>query len=134
MICLQKRGKTIAETYYQQLKKEWLALWDEKFDDEWRAEGIASREYAALFVDKGDVVWATRCFKPLRFYEIVEKHEEESGNKILPADPEIGGWGKFIREQMPRTKRVHKKEAETRIRPRGSGVVKKNGRGWLHQE
>jgi hypothetical protein len=80
------------------------------------------------------VVWATRCFKPLQFYEIVEKHEEESGKKILPVDPMIGGWGKFIRDEMPKTKHERKREAKTYTRPKKAGIVKKNGRGWLHSE
>ena len=124
----------MADTYYQQLKKEWFALWDEKFDDEWRAEGVASREYAPLFVDKGDVVWATRCFKPLQFYEIVEKHEEESGKKIRPVDPSVGGWGKFIRENMPRNKHESRIEDKTEGRPGKRGTLKKDGRGWLHSD
>ena len=122
----------MADTYYLQLKKEWLALWDEKYDDEWRAEGIATREYAPLFVDKGDVVWATRRFRPLQFYDIVERHEKESGDKIMPVNPEVGGWTKFIREQMPRTKRVRRRDPEVHEKPK-DGATKKNGRGWLHR-
>ncbi|MCJ7634675.1 hypothetical protein MUP77_20080 [Candidatus Bathyarchaeota archaeon] len=123
----------IVDSTYQQLKQEWRQLWEQKIDDEWRAEAIARREYAALFVDMGDVIWATRCFKPFKLQEVLERHERESGKKIRPIDPRVGGWGKFIREEVQESRRERRTEDKNmKGRATNNSAHKKGGRGWLH--
>jgi hypothetical protein len=118
---------------YPCLKSEWRELWDQKIDDKWVGEAIARREYAALFVDRGEVLWATRGSKPPVFSEILEKYEKSTGERIRPIDPAIGGWGKFIKNEIstPRMKKkpMHLVEED---KPVDSGPQKKGGRGWLH--
>ena len=113
---------------YQQLKQEWRQLWEEKIHDEWRAEAIASREYAVLFVDKGDVIWATRKFRPLEFEEVLKRHKKESGKKIRPIDPKVGGWGKFIREEFHKPRQEQRtKDRKMKGRATNNSAHKKDG-------
>ena len=85
---------------YRHFRDEWRNLWDTKFDDKVKAEDIALREFAVLFVDKGDMICDSRNAKPLDFYGIIERHEKESGTRIRPPDPKEGGLGKFIKEEI----------------------------------
>ena len=61
--------------FVEELKIEWKRLWQERFDDGIRAEGIAVKGYDQLFVDKGTIINATRDFKALNFKEIFEEHQ-----------------------------------------------------------
>ena len=49
------------------VRMQWRLLWRDRIDHRVRAEGIASRDYSLFFVDRGDVIIATRDFKPLSF-------------------------------------------------------------------
>ena len=121
------------DSTYQQLKQEWRQLWEHKLIDEVRAEAIARREYAVLFVDMGDVIWATRNFKPLSFQEVLERHEKESGKKVRPIDPKVGGWGKFIREEVHKPRQEQRaKDRKMKGRATNNSDHKKDGRGRPH--
>ena len=87
------------ETIYE-LKAQWKSLWNEKVDDRVRAEGIAKTDYSMLFVEKGTVIYATRDFKALSFRKILELNQIENPEKFIPANPEIGGWTKFIKNNV----------------------------------
>jgi hypothetical protein len=76
---------------------------------------------------------ATRKFKHLDFYEILLQHKASIGSEAIPPNPSIGGWGKFIRNNLNR--------CQPKARPRRSAPEplekekqqsKKCGRGWLH--
>lgn len=125
---------------YRHFRDEWRDLWDTKFDDKVKAEAIALREYAVLFVDKGDVIYDSRNAKPLDFYRIVERHEKESGTRIRPPDPREGGLGKFIKEaivipsaEAKRRRAENRKGLKHGRKPQSRGSKKKGGRGWLNQ-
>jgi len=118
----------------EELKNQWRSLWRERIDDKVRAEGIANTDYLKLFVEKGTVIFATRKFKMLNFREILEMHGIINADRVIPPNPSIGGWGKFIRtmiacQKFPkRVKRSqHFFEAEKQKQQ-----LKKGGRGWLH--
>jgi hypothetical protein len=123
--------------FVEELKKQWRTLWRERIDDEVRAEGISSKDYTELFVERGTVIVATRKFKPPDFYEIVQQHLSHDQSDIrnpLLLNPKTGGWGKFVRTVL------RKQQASVRRR-RDSFVetdkkvgqqLKKCGRGWLH--
>jgi hypothetical protein len=115
----------------QELKGEWKKLWREKHNDKVRAEGVAVNDYSALFVDKGTIIHASRDFKVLNFREILEQHEV--AERYIPANPHVGGWTKFVKEnvtkkQAPAKKRndIFFEEKKVKQQP------KKGGRGWLH--
>lgn len=119
---------------YRELKNEWRQLWEQKINDEWRGEAVARQEYAALYVDMGDVIWATRSFKPYKFQDVLERHEKELGKRIQPIDPKVGGWGKFIREEVRKPNRGNRMKDNRIIdHSRSNSPHKKDGRGWLHQ-
>jgi hypothetical protein len=87
-----------------------------------------------LFVEKGTVILATRNFKLLSFREVLEQNGVVDAGRFVPADPRVGGWGKFIRTSIAGQK------ARGRIRRAVSYLsdkkerqhLKKGGRGWLH--
>jgi hypothetical protein len=115
------------------LRIQWKRLWQERVDDKIRAEGIATADYCDLFVEKGTIIHATRNFKALSFKEILEQHEFTNLDRVLPPDPQIGGWNKFIKANItnhrPRKKRraeLYWNEKKEKQQP------KKGGRGWLH--
>jgi hypothetical protein len=118
----------------EELKAEWKRLWRDRIDDKFKAEGIANTEFAQLFVEKGTVIFATRNFKMLNFREILEQHGVVDVHRYVQPNPQIGGWGRFIRAsitgrgQARRIKRSvsYLEEEKQRQQP------KKGGRGWLH--
>ena len=117
--------------FVDELRTEWKHLWQNRLDDKVRAEGIAKKEYSKLFVEQGTVIMATRDFKPLEFFDIVKEYLEFDAEKALPPNATIGGWGKFIRNN------IHKQKNTTRYSPpkttpKKGQQQKKGGRGWLH--
>lgn len=120
----------------EELKVQWKCLWRERVDDRVRAEGIASNDYAKLFVDRGTIVHATRDYKALNFKEILELHEVANADRFVPPSVQVGGWGKFIktnistqRPQRNRRALLYRQEELKREKPQ----PKKGGRGWLHK-
>jgi hypothetical protein len=113
------------------LRIQWKKLWQERLDDKVRAEGIATGDYCDLFVEKGTIIHATRDFKALNFKEILEQHLFSNLDRLIPPNPQIGGWTKFIKvnitNQRPRRRaELYRDEKKEKQQP------KKGGRGWLH--
>jgi hypothetical protein len=126
---VEQQRKTVEE-----LKEMWKALWVERIDDHVRAEGIANKDYSDLFVERGTVILATRNFKLLSFREVLERSGVVDADRFAPADPRVGGWGKFIRTSISsrkvggRVRRAVSYFEEKKERQH----LKKGGRGWLH--
>ncbi len=118
----------------EELKKEWKMLWRDRVDDRVRAEGIASKEYEDLFVDRGTVIVATRDFKALDFKEILKLHKFSDLNRLVGPNPSEGGWGKFIRNFVAtQTRRNRVAQARYELeKKKQEQQLKKSGRGWLH--
>jgi len=121
-----------------EVRREWGLLWRDRIDDRVRAEGIADRNYSLLFVDRGDVIIATRDFKPLCFREILQQHKlpEVGVDRVVPPSPAVGGWGKFIRDVLRKQGRVTRRGRRELLMEKPDDKVdrqlKKGGRGWLH--
>ena len=117
----------------EELKTEWKKLWQERLDDKVRAEGIAVNDYGNLFIDKGTIIHATRDFKSLSFKEILEQHEVLNAERFIPPDPHVGGWGKFVKNNItnPQIKanKLHEYYPQEKTEKQ---QLKKKGRGWLH--
>ena len=118
----------------EELKTEWKKLWQERFDDRLRAEGIAVTDYSSLFVDRGTIIHATRDFKALNFKEILERHQVENAERFVQPNPQVGGWNKFIKTEITSQKPQRNKRAASYC-PEKKEVQqsKKGGRGWLHR-
>ncbi|MCJ7424076.1 hypothetical protein MUP01_07395 [Candidatus Bathyarchaeota archaeon] len=58
---------------FRELKREWKAVWLERFDDKVVAEGAAVKDYSLLSLGRGTVVVATRKYRVPDFHEIVEE-------------------------------------------------------------
>jgi len=115
-------------------KNQWKSMWRNRVDDKVRAEGIADKDYSLLSVDRGTVIIATRKFKPLDFYELLQQNRLLLGNGIIPPNPSVGGWGRFIRTTLVSqnlTKRGRRIPQEPNKSPTRQ-QLKKCGRGWLH--
>jgi len=116
----------------QDLKTDWVELWRMKYDDEVRAEGVSPKEYERLFVDLGEIIYATKDFKPLSFRDILEKHlGSDVAAKAYP-DPAVGGWRKFVKEHLRRHKRVKRRE-RPRVKVDLDQHQRKSGAGWLNR-
>ncbi len=127
-------GHVTSDTVVEEVKSQWKRMWRERIDDHVRAEGIASKDFSDLFVERGTVILATRNFKLLSFREVLERSGVVDADRFVPADPRFGGWGKFIRTS------ITSRKAGGRVRRAVSYLeekkerqhLKKGGRGWLH--
>jgi len=120
-----------------ELRAEWDELWKLKCNDKFRAEGISSLDSERLFVEKGEVIYATKDYKPLSFREILERHLDSDIVYKIDTNPQVGGWRKFIKENIKNRKQ--KPFARTRVREHTkikndlSQVQRKRGAGWLNK-
>ena len=120
------------------MRNEWRLLWRDRIDDKARAEGMASRNFELLFVERGTVIIATRDFKLLDLKEILRVHKIENAERFIPPHPSVGGWGKFARTMINTQRRVTRAQQLEEAVPRRVGrkknlQLKKGGRGWLHR-
>jgi len=120
--------------FVEDLRWQWKTLWRERTDDRVRAEGIASRGFPDLFVERGTIIIATRDYKPLNFREILEAHLQLDGVEIVNMDPSRGGVGKFIKEVIMKREGIGKRRRPSPPKPKPSKdqQPKGGGRGWLH--
>jgi len=87
-------------------------------------------------VDRGTVIVATRGYKPPSFSEIVKLWAENfkifEESRIHLPHPSVGGWGKFIKIHLKRTKSNRREAYEESRKKKANLQLKKGGRGWLH--
>ncbi len=114
------------------LRAQWKSMWQERVDDKERAEGISFRDYSQLFIERGTVIMATRKFKQLDFYEILEQYKKLVGGEAIPPHPSVGGWGKFIRGNFKPNTQVRRRRSAPEPVKKEKQQLKKSGRGWLH--
>ena len=50
-VSLEEREKK--DAFYKELKREWARLWLERFDDKFRAESVAVKDYPLILVERG---------------------------------------------------------------------------------
>lgn len=118
-----------------ELKIQWKTMWRERIDDKVRAEGIANRDYSMLFVERGLVVIATRDYKQLDFFEILKRHmSPEIISTVVPPNPSVGGWRKFVKNFISKPKQFTKRgrPIPSQLKRKEKQQLKKGGRGWLH--
>jgi len=116
-----------------ELKVQWRTLWRDRIDDKVKAEGIANIDYSLLFVERGTVIIASRDYKPLDFYEILEQHGVHNADNVVPPNPSVGGWGKFIRSVLRKQSFIRRdRPASLELNRKKEHQQKRGGRGWLH--
>ena len=124
---------TEKKQFIDEFKNEWKSMWRNRLDDKVRAEGIADKDYSLLSVDRGTVIIATRKFKLLDFREILEQHDLSSVGQIVPPDPSVGGWGRFVKTALIRHDiKRHRRQVPSKVDRDVGQQLKKGGRGWLH--
>ena len=77
------------KVFVDELRNDWKGLWQNRIDDKVRAEGIAKQDYSKLFVERGTVIMATRDYKPLEFFDIVQQHLSFDADKAIPPNSTI---------------------------------------------
>ena len=117
--------------FVDELRVQWKLLWRNRIDDKVRAEGIADQDYSKLFVERGTVVIATRDYRPPDFVEILQRHISPDAEKMVPPNPAVGGWGKFVRSVLRKREDLARRRAPKSDRKKDQ-QLKKGGRGWLH--
>jgi hypothetical protein len=118
--------------FVEELRVQWKLLWRNRIDDRIRAEGIANQDYSKLFVDRGTIIIATRDYKPPDFVEILQQYLPSDAEKLVPPNPAIGGWGKFIKSVMSKQKGLTRRPPPPKPERKKDQQLKKGGRGWLH--
>jgi hypothetical protein len=118
--------------FVDELRTDWKHLWRNRLDDKVRAEGIAKQDYSKLFVERGTVIMATRDYKPLEFFDIVKEYLGFDAEKTVPPNSTIGGWGKFIRNNIRKQKKPTRRFSPPKPTRKKGQQQKKGGRGWLH--
>ncbi len=122
----------VDEGAVEEIKTQWKRMWKERIDDHVRAEGVACESYDKLFVERGTVVLATRDFKLLTLKEILQLHKVADAERLVPASPNVGGWGKFVRTYISGKRMVSVRVREFESEVKKPQQLKKGGRGWLH--
>jgi len=119
----------------EELRIQWKKLWQERAEDKVRAEGIATADYCDLFLEKGTIIHATRNFKSPNFREILEQHQIANVDRIIPPNPHIGGWTKFIKINVTNQRSRKQRQAAFYFdeNKREKQQPKQGGRGWLHK-
>ena len=125
-------GTNELKEFVDELRTDWKDLWRNRLDDKVRAEGIAKQDYSKLFVERGTVIMATRDFKPLEFFDIVQEYLKFDAEKAVPTNSTIGGWGKFIRNNIRKQKKTTRRFAPPKPTSKKGQQLKNGGRGWLH--
>jgi ABC-type sulfate transport system substrate-binding protein len=120
------------EGMVEEIRSQWKQMWRERIDDRVRAEGVACESYEKLFVERGTVVVATRDFKVLSLKDILELHKVANAERLVPPNPNVGGWGKFVRTHVSSGKRVSVRVREFEVDEKKPQQLRKGGRGWLH--
>jgi hypothetical protein len=116
----------------EKLKAEWKLLWSERFNDKERAEGISISDYAALYVERGTIIHATRDYKALNFKEILEQHITEDKDRFIQPNVDEGGWNKFVKTKITSPPQRKKSALTYAPKKQEAQQPKKGGRGWLH--
>jgi hypothetical protein len=117
----------------EELKTQWRTLWRDLIHDKVRAEGIANRDYSLLLVERGTVITASRDYKPLDFYEILKQHGVRNADNVVPPNPSVGGWGRFIRSVLRKQRFIRRERpAPPKLSRKKALQQRKGGRGWLH--
>jgi len=120
-----------------ELKVQWKLMWNERYNDKVRAEGVSVSDYTILRVDQGTIIHATRDFKALSFKEILEQQLAAEADRFIQPEPQFGGWTKFIKTRITihnpqRSKKMDSYVIENHPNRRTLLQPKKGGRGWLH--
>lgn len=124
------KGRLKAEMIRFDIKSEWKELWEKKYDDEKISEGISIKEYSQIEVEQGQIIYATRKYKPLDFYEILEKKIGKDYKEKITPSPKEGGWRKFAKQNLSNRKTNREKPT---IKIDLNQQQRKHGKGWLNQ-
>jgi len=96
---------TQVKEFVDELRTEWKSLWQNRIEDKVRAEEIAKQDYSKLAVKQGTVIAATRDYKPLEFFDIVENYLGSDTQKAVVPNTSVGGLGQICPKQHMQSKK-----------------------------
>ncbi len=122
------------KVFVENLRGEWKLMWQNMLEDKVRAEGIATKDYEQLFVERGQILFATKDFKPVEFRAILEAYLTPEAAERANPNSHIGGIHKFIRENITKNNDSKRKHVRRRFsEPKKKHQhLKHGGKGWLH--
>ena len=127
------REEGVPRVLADDIREEWRLLWSGRIDDKVRAEGLASKSFSLLFIERGTVIKATRDFKALDLREIMCSHRVQDVERVLGPFPSVGGWTKFAKTVLNKQSRTRRFAEELPERKLKKNMQQKQcGRGWLH--
>jgi hypothetical protein len=133
---LENARKTDWKTLIDDLREQWIQMWSTRIDDKLRAEGIVSKDYSQLFVERGLIVSATKDFKSPEFADVIRRYiPKPECEQFIPPNSSLGGWGRFIKEAVCKKNCISLRRSRHFSGPQDknkNSQLKKNGRGWLH--
>jgi len=115
-----------------ELKKDWSDLWSNKYEDDIKAEGVSTNNYPKLFVDRGEIIHATREYKQVSFSDILEEHIGKEEADRVNVDPNVGGWRKFAKTHFSSNREKSVRE-RPKVKVDMNQQQRKNGSGWLNR-
>ena len=62
----------------------------------------------------------------------MELHKVANAERLVPTNPNVGGWGKFVRTHISSGKRVSVRVRGFEVDEKKPQQLRKGGRGWLH--
>ena len=114
------------------IKLEWTDLWTNLHKDKVRAEGVSAKDYKILFVESGEILHATRDYKPISYHEILEKNIGSEEVSKVEIDPQVGGWKTFSKKHFPPKKDKINRNGPN-IKHDLSQHQRKGGFGWRNK-
>ena len=121
---------TNAEELRRDLREAWASLWRFKYDDPIAAEGVSITDFPRLFVEGGEIMYATKDYKPISFREVLEKYFSSEDLNRISIDPRVGGWKKFSRTYFP-AKQTRRERPKFKVDM--TQHQRKGGYGWLNK-
>jgi len=62
----------------------------------------------------------------------LQQHISSDAERIVPLNPAVGGWRKFVRTALSKQKGLTRRPAPPKPERKKDQQLKKGGRGWLH--
>ena len=119
----------IARILRNSIKEEWDILWNTKFYDKDRSEGVSSKKFNLLSVEVAQVLHDSRGSSMPFLDDILEDLVGKEVTDRIVTYPNVGGWKKFAKTSFP-PRKSHKKIQNSQDK---NQQHRKSGRGWLNK-
>ena len=119
----------VARILRNNIKEEWDILWNTKFYDKDRSEGVSSKKFNLLSVEVAQVLHDSRGSSMPSLDDILEDLVGKEVSDRVVTYPNVGGWNKFAKTTFP-PRKAHER---IKINKKKTQQQRKGGRGWLNK-